>query len=65
MSLQINNQDFDPWKKIEINNSMSLDELLDFFKKTYNITLLNIFIENIKVFDKSGEVPKFMAQNSL
>lgn len=57
--------DFDPWKKIEINNSMSLEELIAFLKQSYNIIVVTIFLENIKVYDKSGEIPLIMQQKNL
>lgn len=55
----------DPWKKIEITNSMSLDELITFIKQSYNVIALNVFLETIKVYDKSGEVPQIMIQKNL
>ena len=55
----------DPWKKIEITNSMSLEELITFIKQSYNVIALNVFLETIKVYDKSGEVPQIMIQKNL
>ena len=55
----------DPWKKIEITNPMSLEELITFIKQSYNVIALNVFLETIKVYDKSGEVPQIMIQKNL
>lgn len=44
---------------------MSLDELIAFLKQTYNVIVLNIFLETLKVYDKSGETPQIMSQKNL
>jgi len=44
---------------------MSVEELVTFLKQTYNVIAVNVFLETMKVYDKSGEVPQIMTQKNL
>lgn len=49
-------ENFDPWKKIEYNKDISIEEFINDFKEKYGVTIIGISFENEKIYTKFSEI---------